>query len=312
MTSGVTDYYTREDDFWEKYRRGRPQVPESFFERIFSYHASHGGQFDVVHDAGAGAGVHSARLAKQFKKVIVTDVSSSNVDMAKSVLQHSPGDHEFQTVKLEETISTIPPASVDMVFAATMLHFTDIPRSLETIAHQLKPKGTLATFFLGTSVLLDQQADRIWASLYRKGMEQNIRKLGKESMMIPLGVCASAYDAVPLSEDVFEAGALRVKLNESEGGPPGVRYFQNWMPDPFQEEYPQVSKLGANDNVSFEQDEEWFFRKDIKGLKEVLSTFLFDLETEEMKKLWAELEDVVGEREMECRWLVTLIFATRR
>ena len=47
--------YSGESNCWAEYQKGRPEVPESFYERIFNYHAEHGGQFGIAHDTGAVA-----------------------------------------------------------------------------------------------------------------------------------------------------------------------------------------------------------------------------------------------------------------
>lgn len=65
--------YDQNTSFWARYILGRPKVPDAFFERIFAYHESHSGSFNVVHDAGAGPAIHSARLAKRFAHVLVSD-----------------------------------------------------------------------------------------------------------------------------------------------------------------------------------------------------------------------------------------------
>lgn len=108
----VARLYDQDSDFWQKYVKGRPQVPDSFFERVFGYHAEHGGDFGTVHDAGAGPGNHSSRLAKRFKKVIVSDYAERNIETAKAHL--SGLQYEFRVTKLEDTIQSLPAASVDM------------------------------------------------------------------------------------------------------------------------------------------------------------------------------------------------------
>ena len=108
----TTNIYAQDENFWKLYLQGRPQVPDSFFDRIFQYHADHGGRFDTVHDAGAGAAVHSARLAARFDNVIVTDKSLVNIRAAKAKLRGCK--YAFEAVKLEETVKWAP-KSVDMV-----------------------------------------------------------------------------------------------------------------------------------------------------------------------------------------------------
>ena len=112
--------WLRQTWFWNKYLKGRPQFPDSFFERTFNYHSNYNGQFAVVHDAGAGVDVHSERRARKFEKVIISDLSEENVRVARDRLSSS-GKYEFIATKLEDTIN-FDAFSVDMVFAGTMLH----------------------------------------------------------------------------------------------------------------------------------------------------------------------------------------------
>lgn len=46
--------YEQSEGFWEKYIKGRPAVPQTFFDAIFKYHSDHEGNFDTVHEVGAG------------------------------------------------------------------------------------------------------------------------------------------------------------------------------------------------------------------------------------------------------------------
>lgn len=141
----VTDIFSRTSDFWTSYLKGRPWLPDSLFQRIFDYHTKHGGEFQTVHEAGAAAAIHSLRIGAPFTKVIVTDPSEDNMTAARARMSAAgarKGKFEFHVTTLEDSGALLAPASVDMVFCATMLHFADLPRAWEAIAHQLKPGGT--------------------------------------------------------------------------------------------------------------------------------------------------------------------------
>ena len=58
-------------DFWNLYIKGRPHLQESLLQRVWSYHTSKGGKFEVVHEPGAGVGVHSRRFAAKFSQIII-------------------------------------------------------------------------------------------------------------------------------------------------------------------------------------------------------------------------------------------------
>lgn len=300
----MTSFYSRDDAFWDNYVKGRPQVPDSFFERLFAYHAEHGGQFGTIHEAGVGPGVHSPRLAKRFNKVIVTDISENNIEIAKARLTSS--QYEFHVTTLEDTI-TFTPASVDMVCAATMIHFTDIDKALDAVAHQLQPGGTFTAFLTGFARLEDSQAQEVWVKLFHQIVRQVLQKL-TEALISALACQSSGYDSIHIPESSFEPGALRIKTNELSA----VSRYHAYVPPEYQTKYALVSNVGPNDKVMMEDDEDWSFQKDIHGLKQVVLSFPIDHETDEMNTIWQELETVVGERQIEGKWLVSTILATRK
>lgn len=132
--------YDQQSLFWKEYLEARPQVPDCFFSRILGYHAEHGGHFGTLHDAGAGPGVHTARLSKRFQQILVSDASKSNISIARTHLEKE-GNCSFRIARLEDA-DGLEPASMDMVFATNVLHFTDVDEAIEAITYQLKPGGT--------------------------------------------------------------------------------------------------------------------------------------------------------------------------
>jgi 2-polyprenyl-3-methyl-5-hydroxy-6-metoxy-1,4-benzoquinol methylase len=134
--------YNQSASFWDSYMKGRPSIPDSFFSTIFAYHASHSASFCNAHEVGVGVGVHSPRLAARFSHVLVSDIIDTNVQIARSRLE-SHGCYTFKASSLEDTLD-LPPASTDLVFASTMMHFTDVNKAVRAVHHQLKPDGTFA------------------------------------------------------------------------------------------------------------------------------------------------------------------------
>jgi hypothetical protein len=84
------------------------------------------------------------------------------------------------------------------------------------------------------------------------------------------------------------------------------------IPERLRAAYPPTSQIPSTDEVIYETDDDWSFRMDINVISRMFETFPFDLETEEMKRLWAVLEQIVGDREVHGRWVVYLILATRK
>lgn len=301
--------YSGDKDYWESYRKGRPYFPDSFFERIFKYHAENGGKFDLVHDAGAGGGVHSARLAERFNKVLVTDDSPSNIATAK--LHLLGPKYEFRAAKLEDTVD-LEPGSVDMVYASTMLHYTDIPRALEAVGHQLRPGGSFAVPCSGQCIFKDPGLQQRFTSLFNTGANEAVEKFG--DWLLPLlELNASGYDSVALPQTYFRPDSIRLKLNDLPDATLGYGIFYEMLvPPELREKSPIVSRVSHNEEVIFEADDDWRFEGDTSMVRSMIASFPFDLETSEMERLWKEVEDYIDGRPVEGHWVIHLLLATRR
>lgn len=299
--------YAKDTTFWTNYLKGRPQVPDSFFERIFAYHTEHGGRFETVHDAGAGGGIHSASLARRFKRVIVTDVSEQNIDVARSLLEGS--SYEFHAAKLEDT-TFLPAASVDMVFGASMMHFTNVDKALEVVARQLRPGGTFACPLMGICRFDNSLVQRAWLRLFNVACEQLIDRVG-EANIGQLYCNATAYDSIAIPEAFFQPDSLRIKINETIKDYAGGHYYLYLVPPDIRAKYPPVSRIQEAEKIISEVDDDWSFTKSFSELKEILTSFPFDYETEAMRDALKELEAAAGDQSVTGHWIVTLILATR-
>jgi len=140
--------FEQDDDFWSNYAKGRPRVPDSFFDRIFAFHGQTRAPFGTVHDVGAGSGPFAQLLRSRFERVIVSDVVLSNVQLARTRLAGQPG-FSFRVAKIDE-VDDLKPGSVDMVFATNVMHFSDPQETgMEAIARQLAHGGTFAAALFG-------------------------------------------------------------------------------------------------------------------------------------------------------------------
>lgn len=299
------EIYDQDQAFWNNYIKARPQIPDSFFERIFAYHADHGGEFGVVHDAGAGVGVHSRRLAHRFGQVIVTDPSEQNIQIAQDQLPAN-GQYQFHREKLEQTID-FPSNSVDMVFASTMMHFTDLGKAIEAVTHQLKPGGTFVVTGVGMLNLKSAHEGAIWEKFYQAGNRQVLRADEANKSRSWIRVASSAFDAVPIPEKYFEPGAQRIKLNHED-----LVWYNHVVPPEYAEELPRFSQIGGKDVVTRESNAEWNCTSSLTGLKDHLDTFPFRQDNEEFAELWRQLEESIGSGQVEGVWPASLILATRR
>lgn len=214
-------------------------------------------------------------------------------------------------MRLEDTID-LPPASIDMVFAATMLHLTDVDKALEAVAHQLKPGGTFAAPMLGIIRFSDTTVHEKYVALLRAGVDQVGRKYGKE-FMAKDAVNASGYDSIALPPSLFAPGSQRVRLNEiSKFTPGGGTIYESMIGPQLRAEWPLTSRIAGTEEVISEPDDTWMVREDVHFVKHLVDTFPFDLEAEGMKRCWTELADEIGDKTIEARWVVYLVLATRK
>ena len=206
------NFYQRDEDFWDKYIKGRPKLSDEFFNRIFEYHASHGGHFDVAHDLGAGPGVWSPSLAKRFKQVIVSDVSESNVHQAEARL----GSHgySFKVASVNDPPGNVPDSTVDLVFAGTMMHFAESDKAIPNIVAQLKSGGTFAVYCPGRPMIDDMSVEKTFKDALHDGARAIWRHAKDQNERLhSLWRIAHGYDSMPLPEEFFLEGAKRITLN---------------------------------------------------------------------------------------------------
>lgn len=298
--------FAQDPDFWKNYRRGRPQVPYSFFQRIYNYHQGHSGRFETVHDAGAGNGVYSKELRSKFHHVIVSDVVAENVRQAEERL--GTEGYSFRVGKMEE-LDEIPAASVDMVFVMNAMHWADDQtRAMRAIAAQLRPGGTFACAGFGPARFRDARVQDVWERISQQGGRLLLQTANQPVDTINVMVRSQDhYNVAPLDERLFRQRALRIYLNQETGGLTGL------LPPERRGEVTEPDHEGPHDQITFEHDDEWRFDMDLDGFKEHFHTFPHAFrDPEAFTSLWQEVEELVrqGSR-LDGAWPVTLILATR-
>jgi trans-aconitate 3-methyltransferase len=302
---GTGPYKSLTDSFWENYVKGRPQVPESFFHRIFEYHATHGGKFNVVNDVGAGVGNHSVRLAKRFAAVVVTEPDETSLGIAeKSITKETSETTKYRFVKAQAEDDVQDSGSVDMVFTANTLHWADLNKSLESFAKQLKPGGTLCIGVWFTTFLLNKEADRVWVKLFSAFREDVLGWWDSTYETRQRGYAQdSGGDSVPLSDELFRPGAQRVKLNA--GGKETFAFFRDFPAD-FE------VRTGPNDQIISEIAPDWYFEADLAQLKVMFNTFPLSGHEEEVNSLWREMESILDGGTTKGYWPAGIVLATRK
>nr|UYO77210.1 S-adenosyl-L-methionine-dependent methyltransferase [Trichoderma crystalligenum] len=302
-----SNIFAQDDKFWANYLKGRPQAPESLFERIFNYHASHGGIFGTVHDVGAGNGPYSQKLRSRFNHVIVSDIVAKNVELAQYRL--GTDGFSYRTAKVEEA-EDLPTGSVDLVFATNVMHFPDQQLAMTAIAQQLKSGGTFACGTFGTARFEDAKLQDLWQRISYEGGRQLLKKKGVEQPQQTIRVMARTGEAnmAPLDPKVFVAGAQRIHLNMKNGGIVGI------LPPDEAHRSREPNYTGPDDEVIFEEEDGWSFEKDLDGVKEHICSFPFVAENlDAFADLFAELDELLGDgRVVRGYFPAQIILATRR
>ena len=296
-------FFAKDKTFWNNYLKGRPSAPDVFFERLFHYHQKHHGIFGTVHDVGAGNGPYAEKLRSKFQNVIISDIASDNVNLAKDRL--GTDGFSYRTARVEEG-DDIPTGSVDMVFATNVMHFCDQREAMKVIAKQLSPHGTFACAGFGAARFEDARVQDIYTRLNQSAGRALLKKAdAPEKLIAVMARTQGPYNVAPLDETLFLPGAQRIRLNMEKGGiiaplPPEIA-----VTEPLH--------TGANDIDVAEIEEGWSFVMDLDGVREHLLSFPFAREEPAIfAELWREMEDVIGDGSVKGHWPAKVILATRR
>ena len=297
--------FAQDKNFWNNYLKGRPQAPDSFFSRIFSYHRAHGGAFDTVHDVGTGNGPYAQRLRQNFKHVILSDIVASNVELARDRL--GTDGFTYRTAKVEEA-RDIPAGSVNMVFATNVMHFADQEVAMGAIAQQLKAGGTFACGTFGPARFQDARLQDLWQRVSHQGGRELLKKADQPEQTIRVMARTQDGNVAPLDPNLFVPGAKRLYLNMTKGGIIGP------LPPEDVHRNTEVNHTGIDDEESFENEEGWSFETDLNGVMEHMCSFPFIADNlEACKELFAELKTLLDDRSLvRGYWPAIIVLATRR
>ncbi|KAF2111969.1 S-adenosyl-L-methionine-dependent methyltransferase [Lophiotrema nucula] len=303
MASNST-IFAQDDKFWNNYLKGRPQAPEVFFDRIFSYHQAQGGTFGTVHDVGAGNGPYAPKLRSKFAHVIVSDIVARNIELAQARL--GTDGFSYRAAKVEEA-GDIQPGSVDMVFATNVMHFPDQRAAMNAIAQQLRPGGTFACATFGSARFYDVKLQNLWERVNYQGGRELLQRA--EDPKQTIGVMSRTQGNVaPLDPKLFLPGAQRLGLNTMHGD------IVTMLPPDFAQANNEPNHIGTQDKISITEEDGWSFEMDLDGVKEHMLSFPFVADYKSsFTDLFAELDHLLsGGAKASGVFPARVILATRR
>lgn len=172
--------------------------------------------------------------------MIVSDIIPQNVEIGRSRLGNDTG-YSYRAKPIEDA-SDLEPRSVDIVFAASMMHFARLDETYDALGKQLKRGGTLAILLCGHPCLEKPEAQEAWLRLLYRGLGILMsRTKDRELALRRLGRVGTGYDSIPVDERFFESGALRLRLNH--------RVWPSFVPDDIQREADERLKEGSGELV---------------------------------------------------------------
>ncbi|KAI8944502.1 hypothetical protein F4801DRAFT_571482 [Xylaria longipes] len=145
---------------WSEYVLYRPIYPESFFSRIYEYHAQKSeASWSIAHDVGAGHGIVSSTLANRFDHVVVSDPNDGYNEVARQLLVEKSGWHESKFVFLQEGAekSSVKTGTVDLITACECMQWTNAADAVDKFARQLKPGGTMVMTYYARPLILGNE-----------------------------------------------------------------------------------------------------------------------------------------------------------
>jgi SAM-dependent methyltransferase len=126
----------------EAYAKHRPRYPEPLFEYLAGLVPAH----QLAWDCGTGSGQAALGLTPYFDRIVATDASEQQIANAlphERITYHACLAHE----------SRLEPSSVNLITAATALHWFDLEPFYAEVKRVLKPDGVIAAWTYYESVI---------------------------------------------------------------------------------------------------------------------------------------------------------------
>ena len=131
------DYFSSQAD---TYRRFRPSYPE----RLFDFLSNELHNDSLIWDCATGNGQAATCLRQYFKKVIATDISSTQISEARK-------DKKIDYRVASVVHSGLKAQSIDLIVVAQALHWFDIAAFYCEAERVLKKRGACRSFLSATT-----------------------------------------------------------------------------------------------------------------------------------------------------------------
>ncbi|MEQ1505245.1 MAG: class I SAM-dependent methyltransferase [Myxococcota bacterium] len=137
-------------DLSEAYARFRPRYPASLFSHLASLCPAR----NTCWDCGTGSGQAATALAAQFERVVATDAS-------RAQLMHAEPHPRVEYRCEPASASSLPDGAVDLVTAASAVHWLDLPSFYAEARRVLRPDGVIALWTYGVGPEVSPEVDRV-------------------------------------------------------------------------------------------------------------------------------------------------------
>jgi trans-aconitate 3-methyltransferase len=315
------EYFAGKSNFdWENYLAVRPNYKlSSFYEVLYSYHSSHGGQWEAAYDVGCGPGQVAAEVSSKFANVQGSDPNRYIVEAAQETFKSNP-KLQFEACRAEQIVSVDPSraATADLLTAAECIPLMDLKVALGTFAELVKPNGTLAIWFHGGPIYTSQDASEETVkrvqTLHRKITNHSLKETRPWVGTIWQGSYTMQWgwlDNIPLDPNQWK-DVRRIKWNTDH-----PLSFVDEDTHDFDVNSSFVSAFTKDETEEVRNDKTFWIAKNVnaKWAKNFIDSNMpreKDYVNEEVQGLLSELADKMEGKTWDATWSAALLLATRK
>lgn len=187
-------------------------------------------------DCGTGSGQAAVDLARHFEAVIATDASGEQISRARAFPRV-----EYRVARAEE--SGLDNASVDLIAAASSMHWFDLPTFYREVRRVLTPGGVLAAWGYREAVVapgIDELLNRYQNEVVGAYWSERIR------------IVAQGYERLDFPFDEIKCPEMDVTARWKAADMLG--FLETWSAS---QSYYEASGLRATETIERELVERW-------------------------------------------------------